>query len=37
VAADAGIDTQFIKPHHMDVETLLAAAAKADHEHRQNP
>ena len=32
---DAGIDTEFIKPHHMDVETLLAAATKADNERRQ--
>jgi hypothetical protein len=25
---DAGIDTEFIKPHHMDIDTLLAAATK---------
>lgn len=32
---DLGIDTEFIKPHHMDVDTLLAAAAKADDERRR--
>ena len=31
---DAGIDTEFIKPDHMDVDDLLAAAAKADNEKR---
>mmetsp|Transcript_1506 Transcript_1506/g.3451 ORF Transcript_1506/g.3451 Transcript_1506/m.3451 type:complete len:232 (-) Transcript_1506:138-833(-) len=30
---EQGIDVEFIQPHHMDVDTLLKAAAKAD-EHR---